>query len=407
MRRKRERDYLFQRRGSRNWHIRFQGEKREEYSLHTSDRRQAEIIALPMIAAHRAKVLARQPRFVAGWWYEYEPGRSHVGPDGATIIATDNKELIYLNHNGAIVRTEPNGAPQYSFPTRLKEPSFELFDRERAEAPPTKNGDDGLFETYLQQANVGPQYVGEARAVWELYKSLVGKPLKDATRDDGRKLVAHFEQQGNKSATIQKKIGWLTAAVNLAISEGKLKFNAFSSIVPKRKDALKRKPFDADDIANIKRNLDRLDASSQLLVRLLATSGMRLSEAFEITTEDTEGEVRFVVVGHKTETSLRRVPLPADLLSFLPARIEGPLFQGNAKSMSKVLNKFLDAIGIADPAKVVHSFRHRAASRLRAAGCPQDVRWQLLGHEEETVAEGYGEGYPVVTLKRWVDEIGF
>ena len=79
MRRKRERDYLFLRPGSRNWHIRFQGEERTERSLGMSDRRQAEIIALPMIAAHRAKVLARQPRFAIGWWHEYEPRRKHVG----------------------------------------------------------------------------------------------------------------------------------------------------------------------------------------------------------------------------------------------------------------------------------------------------------------------------------------
>jgi hypothetical protein len=127
-----------------------------------------------MIAQHRARVLARQPRFVSGWWHEYEPGRKHVAPDGGEIIATD-KELIYLDATGAVIRTEPNGGAQYTFPVpaRLKEPSFELFDRERAGAAPTKNGDDQLFETYLQHANVGPKYAPEARAVWELYKTLV------------------------------------------------------------------------------------------------------------------------------------------------------------------------------------------------------------------------------------------
>ncbi|MFY9893417.1 MAG: site-specific integrase [Xanthobacteraceae bacterium] len=361
-----------------------------------------------MIAQHRAKVLARQPRFVTGWWHEYEPGRKHVAPDGGEIIATD-KELIYLDATGAVIRTEPNGGAQYTFPVpaRLKEPSFELFDRERAGAAPTKNGDDQLFETYLQHANVGPKYAPEARAVWELYKALVGKPLKDATRDDGRRLVAHFEQQGNKSATIQKKLSWLVAACNFAIREGRLKFNPFSSIVPKKEDKLRRLPLDADDIANIKRNLNRLSASDQLLVRVLATTGCRLSEAFEISTEATESGVRYVVVGHKTKESLRRIALPADLLPFLSARIERPLFQGDAGRASRTLGKFLRDIGIKDPRKVTHSLRHRAKDRLRAAGCPLDVQYELLGHEEQTVASGYGRGSPVPLLKRWVDEIGF
>jgi hypothetical protein len=34
------------------------------------------------------------------------------------------------------------------------------------------------------------------------------------------------------------------------------------------------------------------------------------------------------------------------------------------------------------------------------------VRWALLGHEEKTVAAGYGEGFPVPLLKKWIDKIG-
>ncbi len=404
---RRERDYLFQRAGSRNWHIRLQGDPRIERSLGTSDRRQAEIIALPLIAQHRARVLARQPRFVTGWWHEFEPGREHALPDGTKILATA-KELHYVGQNGSIIRTEPNGGPQYTHPTRLKEPSFELFDKERA--TPTlavKNSDDALFEGYLTHANVGQKYVSEARQVWEMYKSLVGKPLKTATREDGRALVKYFEEKGNKSATIQKKIGWLVAMCNFGIGESRLTFNPFSSVVPRRDDALRRKPFSADDIATIKANLDKLDPSYQLLIRLLACTGMRLGEAFQITEEDSEEGIRYVTVGTKTAQSLRRVPLPEAVLPFLPARIEAPLFHGDAGRASRTLGKFLRDIHITDKAKVIHSFRHRAQDRLRAVGCPEDKRWAILGHEEETIAAGYGEGFPVSVLKDWIDKIGF
>jgi hypothetical protein len=44
---------------------------------------------------------------------------------------------------------------------------------------------------------------------------------------------------------------------------------------------------------------------------------------------------------------------------------------------------------------------------LRAAGCPEDIRRSILGHEEETVAAGYGEGFPVTLLRKWIDKIGF
>jgi hypothetical protein len=57
--------------------------------------------------------------------------------------------------------------------------------------------------------------------------------------------------------------------------------------------------------------------------------------------------------------------------------------------------------------KVIHSFRHRAADRLRAAECPEDIRWSILGHEEETVANSYGTSFSVPQLKKWIDKIGF
>jgi integrase len=247
----------------------------------------------------------------------------------------------------------------------------------------------------------------EARAVWALYKQLTdSKPFKDVTRDDGRKVVAYFEGQNIKSATIKKKVGWFTTAVNLAINEGRLKFNPFSGIVPKRDDRQTRLPLNEADIKNAKSNLDRLDKGDQMLFRLLATTGMRLSEAFEIDGEMKERSCRYVIVGKKTEQSLHRVPMPGGVLPYLPKSIRGPLFQGDARAASRRLNRFLNDIGIANPHKVVHSLRHRAQDRLRAAGCPEDVRWVLLGHEEKAVAAGYGEGFPVPLLEQWIDKIG-
>ena len=67
---------------------------------------------------------------------------------------------------------------------------------------------------------------------------------------------------------------------------------------------------------------------------------MRLSEAFEIDSEEKEKGCRFVIVGKKTEQSLRRVPLPANLLPALPATIRGPLFKsGDEAASSKRLKQ--------------------------------------------------------------------
>jgi integrase len=157
----------------------------------------------------------------------------------------------------------------------------------RRNKAPIKGGDDAIVETYLAHNNITGYYEREARDTWATFRSLCDKPLKDCDRDDGRKLVA---LRGSKSATIKKRIGWLRAAVNFAIDEGHLKFNPFTKVVPKRDDELERERFTEADVRTIKRNLHRLDRDDQLVIRLLATTGMRLAEACEIRSEKDELE---------------------------------------------------------------------------------------------------------------------
>ena len=112
---------------------------------------------------------------------------------------------------------------------------------------------------------------------------------------------------------------------------------------------------------------------------------MRLSEAFEIDREQTEGGCRFVIVGTKTDQSLRRVPLPAALLKHLPKTIKGKLFAGLPNAASTRLGKWLrDECGITDTAKVAaHSYRHRAKDQLRKAGTHPDVQGEVFGQLAE------------------------
>jgi hypothetical protein len=213
-------DFIFQRKESNNWSIKLRsGGQRIERSLGTRDRRQAEVLALPMIADHKARLLEARARIEPTWRHELEPGREHVGSDCERIFATD-RELYHLDAQGVTIRTAPNGGPAFQFSSLPRLDLTVPFPVEVTDAERTilavKNSDDALFETYVKHANITGYYEREARAAWALYKQLTdNKPLKDATRDDGRKVVEYFGDQDIKSATIQKKIGWLTAAVNI------------------------------------------------------------------------------------------------------------------------------------------------------------------------------------------------
>ena len=142
---------------------------------------------------------------------------------------------------------------------------------------------------------------------------------------------------------------------------------------------------------------------------------MRRGEAFEIDREQTENGIRFCVIGTKTPQSLRRVPFPADLLPYLPKKITGQLIPGRMDTAGKRLREWLTDIGITDPDKApMHSFRHRAAQRMRAAGVPEDVREAIGGWangKKKKTSRKYGNkhgaGYPLSVLKKAIDKIGF
>ena len=90
------------------------------------------------------------------------------------------------------------------------------------------------------------------------------------------------------------------------------------------------------------------------------------------------------------------MPLPAKLLPHLPKVIEGHLFPAsdNEHLASSRLNPWLRKIGIVNEALVIHSFRHRAQDRLRAAGVREDERWGVLGHEKNPLQRATAKASP-------------
>jgi integrase len=444
----RKKDYLFQRPQSANWYVRYVDEKgkRSIKSLGTSDRDAAKILAKPYITGHERRRFEAKPHFVATP-YTLAPGE-YPFDDGVTkgrAIATE-REIIYLAEDGKFLRSKANNpcrvlvnvpkntvvhigstAPDHLRGQRV----LNLYELDRPELPRQGDGpDDPVLETYITQKCLPENREREAREMWRIFRAEVGKRLKDCTRDDGRKIVAHLggeakkEGREAKSATLRRRMVPLVAAVNLAISEGKHNgINPFVSVVPDRDDEDERDAFNDDDVKTIKANLDnqelrhKLDANEQLLLRIVATTGMRRGEAFQIAREQVEDGIRYCVVGTKTAQSLRRIPFPRDLLPFLPEKITAPLLTGRQDSASKRLTEFLEEIGVINDddgrdIAPMHSFRHRAKNRLRDTVPDDELRdciggWKGKKNSGRKYGNKHGAGYSIQKLKAAIDEIGF
>lgn len=431
--------YLYKRAGSANYWLRLVyppelaahvGRARVERSLGTSNRKEAEANAAQEIAKHKLALLAverqRQGKpQPAGAQKRFPPLTERV-LDGLRVVATED-ELLFFNKEGGFVRREPN----YVLVDLTNTIEFALTDTTRAwlthgtskRARMFFKGkeaeeDEQIFNHWLEYRNITPHIKRDAQNAWTLFKEVAGsKPLRQCSIREAREFVEALRETGISDKTVAKKVSYLNAACNLAIREGVLKSNPFSHAAPTiKKDWEKKRVFLTEaDTALVRKHLHELAPEDRLLWIWLATTGMRLSEPFQATSELEEGGIRYVEVGEKTAASRRRVPIPDEVLPLIPKKIEGCLFPESAETHGKRLRYFLRRLGISydrdketgDKRKTIHSLRHRAATRLRAASCPKDIRLQLLGHEIITVADDYGEGFPVAVLREWQRHIGY
>ena len=77
----------------------------------------------------------------------------------------------------------------------------------------------------------------------------------------------------------------------------------------------------------------------------------------------------------------------------------------NANSASSSLNNWLKRQGYGD--YTMHSFRHSMRDRLRAIECPSDIADQIGGWSVQTIGQGYGKGYSLEVIEKWMRSIVF
>ena len=172
----------------------------------------------------------------------------------------------------------------------------------------------------------------------------------------------------------------------------------------------------------LQRECVALDDDIRWLVALISDSGMRLSEAVGLLVDDIvldadQPHINLTIHPHrrlKTDASERVISLVGCSL-WATKRIKEntcsrfcfPRYCSevhcNSNSASTAINKWLKTI--AGPAAVIHGLKPGFRDRLRAVEAPVDMIDQLGGWSLRTVGQGYGDGYPLDLLLRWMGKI--
>jgi integrase len=74
---------------------------------------------------------------------------------------------------------------------------------------------------------------------------------------------------------------------------------------------------------------------------------------------------------------------------------------------SKWWGRYTDGLGIIDPRKVFHSFRHAFKDACRSARIEEELHDALTGHTSASVGRGYGNGVPLEVLAEEITKVSY
>jgi len=251
------------------------------------------------------------------------------------------------------------------------------------------------------------------------------KLLDQYTRSDALRFRDWLVKKGLTGSSVTRNLSYIKAIFNFASSEYALDLtNPFSGVYHDRAAGVtKRKPIVLSELHQVQLECRIIDDDLRWLIALISDTGMRLAEGAGLLKEDLflNAEIPYVRIQKhpwrnlKTAASQRDVPLVGSSLWAAQRLLEAgnnsmyafPRYNRTdvtaANSASAALNKWLR--NYVTKGCTVHSFRHAMRDRLRAIQCPADIADQIGGWATDGVGQGYGSGYPLDVLHKWMAKL--
>ena len=254
-------------------------------------------------------------------------------------------------------------------------------------------------------------------------KLLGDRPISSYSSNEAAQFRDWCIGQGMGIKTVKRVFASVRAIINLAISEeGFDCSNAFAkTYFPDDDNAQSRQPISMQDLKKVQSLCKDIDDEMRWLIALISDTGMRLGEAAGLLKVDINLDDRIPHIdlkphpwrSLKTKGSQRLIPLTKEALWASKRLLEAnndsifafPRYCSEtgckANSASGGLNKWLHQY-VPDNC-VIHSFRHSLRDRLRAVECPSDIVDAIGGWKTSGVGHGYGNGYPLEVIEKWVN----
>ena len=265
-------------------------------------------------------------------------------------------------------------------------------------------------------------HITARRNIAYLTKHLGNKPLDCYKSTDAVSLRDRLLDDGLSGGSILRIFGGIKAVINFVSSEYGYDYrNPFSGVYLPSASPKKRLSISIGDIIKLQTCCKEIDDDIRWLVALISDTGMRLSEATGLLSDDLclKDDIPHVIVQPhphrrlKTNASNRVIPLIG--CSFWAAlRIKQqatehcfPRYssqtQCKSNSASASLNKWMKSI--TNTEAVIHGLRHSFRDRLRAIEAPTDMIDQIGGWSTNSIGQSYGDGYSLKVTRNWLSDI--
>jgi integrase len=374
-------------------------------------------------------------------------------------------EAVAQRHEGQLIETPPPPIPlAHRRPSRVKPEGvdlltmFEKWVEERR--PPQKTVlDFGTAIRRFVELHGNPAIHAITKVHVRAYKDALQKlprSCSGAMRQMGLpELLSHLQRHPIEgptlsAGTVNKAIGALQTVFHWIEDQGYLDDHpnwsnpaANMKMHNPAKDDDNRLPYDADDLRTIFgsvvfRDVDRPQGgageAAKWLPLIALFTGARLEEIGQALTSDVKREdgIAYLDINTldrragkrvKNRSSRRKLPLHPELIRCgLLAYVEERRGAGGERlfpalrpsvsgqvtgNWSKWWSRYTDDLGITDPRKVFHSFRHTFKRACRAARIEEELHDALTGHTSASVGRRYGDGVPLEVLAEAVAKVSY